>query len=518
MFLDLDAAFDGLAKDGAVQQANLRATLLDTYGINLIEDGRLAASQTLLKAAPENLSRQDFIRCLTPCSRLLLKVFNNQLAVTDWPALIEQIKLIYSELVSNKDGDVARYIPQLACVDPEKFGISICTVDGQRFHLGDTREMFSIQSVSKTMNYMLALEEYGPKVHESVGYEPSGRKFNDFVFLPSGLPHNPYINAGAIMSISFVKPFDGVADRYVYMTDKYKELAGYEPIEYSNATYLSEKATGYRNFSLSYAMKDAGAFPEWISDKTKLMDNLDLYFQMCSVEVCTRSLSVMAATMANQGICPTTDKTVIQSDYVTSCLALMYTCGMYNYSGEFAFQVGLPAKSGVSGDLLLVVPGVMGIAIWSPRLDKVGNSVRAVQFCIQLTQRFSIHGYDRLPQAVNNDKSKTVTFTKSATSQFDLIAMTTAMLDAASKGDITTLRRLILTGVDANVRDEDGNTALMVACACGQLQAAKFLVKQGANHQLQNYSQSASAFDLTPEDRGDIRNFLKELPSRPVKA
>ena len=154
-------------------------------------------------------------------------------------------------------------------------------------------------------------------------------------------------------------------------------LLGYEFLGFNNSVFLSERATADRNFSMGYFMKEQNCFPTGAD----LHETLDLYFQSCSMEINTETLSVMGATLANGGVCPTTGEKVLNSSDVRDVLSLMYSCGMYNYSGEFAFQVGLPAKSGVSGAILLVIPNVMCVALWSPPLDSLGNSVRGIQFC-----------------------------------------------------------------------------------------------------------------------------------------
>lgn len=510
VYRDLKAVHESFKQGGVVTKTHIYTLLRAKMGIDLASDPRFTTVHAHFLSASENLSVEDFERCCAPCSHLLMKIFNGDLVVNDWEGLVSQINAIYKEQLKNKEGVSADYIPQLASVNPEQLAISVCTVDGQRFHIGDSDEMFTIQSVSKTMNYMLAVDEHDlATVHECVGFEPSGRKFNDFVFLEGGVPHNPYINAGAIMTVSFLRPEADMADRFVYVHNQYKEMAGGEPVGYDNATYLSEKATGNRNFALSYYMSSEGAFPEWISSKERVLQNLDLYFQLCSVEVCTRSLSVMAGTIANGGICPITLKRIVRQDSVEACIALMYTCGMYNYSGEFAFLVGLPAKSGVSGDLLLVIPGVMGIAIWSPRLDSIGNSVRAVEICKELTRRLRIHGHDRLPKAIYSEGSNHITSVGKRVQSFSTDTMTLALLQAVADDDLQTIRQLLLRGVDVNSCDYEGTSALMVACKRNRYSVAKFLLRQGAKaSMLDKYKRTAA--DLMDPKNTELLSLLNK--------
>lgn len=288
---------------------------------------------------------------------------------------------------------MATYIPQLARANPEHFGISICTVDGQRFDIGDTKVPFSAQSTSKPITYAIACELRGEEtVHKHVGREPSGRNFNELVLNSDGLPHNPLINSGAIMCASLIKPECTMAERYEYAIETWTKLTGGERPGFGNSIYLSERATADTNFCLGYMMKEKGAFEK----DCNLLHALELYFMFCSVEVNAEQSSTMAATLANAGVCPLTEQRVFQPRTVRNCLSMMASCGMYDFSGEFAFKMGFPAKSGVSGSLMIVIPGLMGIAIFSPKLDKLGNTVRGIKFCEALASRFKFHSFDNL--------------------------------------------------------------------------------------------------------------------------
>ena len=291
----------------------------------------------------------------------------------------------YHYLKKNDTGNVADYIPQLAQQKASNFSISICTVDGKTFNIGDHNEYFSIQSCSKPFSYCYARELHGMKyVHDKVGYEPSGRSFNAHVLNRQNLPHNPMINAGAIMISSLIhkelepaKRFENVKDFFQIMTDPK------EKILFDNTIYLSEREHGDRNVSLAYYMRESGSYGEKIH-ASQISKNLELYFQTCSLVINSSIGSKMAATLANGGINPLTGDTVCSVNTVRDCLSIMYSCGMYDFSGQFSFEVGLPAKSGVSGCVLLVVPGRFGMCVWSPPLDDIGNSVRGVQCCRDL--------------------------------------------------------------------------------------------------------------------------------------
>ena len=191
-----------------------------------------------------------------------------------------------------------------------------------------------------------------------MGREPSGQSFNELALNPKGLPHNPMVNAGAIMTTSLIRPDLDIADRFDHVAATWARLTGGGRIGFNNAVYLSERQTADRNFALGYSMRESGAF----RPGTDLQQTLEFYFQGCSIEVDAQLLAVAAASLANAGLCPLTEDPVFSAGTVQSCLSLMSSCGMYDFSGEFAFTIGLPAKSGVSGALMLVIPGLMGIA------------------------------------------------------------------------------------------------------------------------------------------------------------
>ncbi|KAG2388162.1 hypothetical protein C9374_001012 [Naegleria lovaniensis] len=334
-----------------------------------------------------------FYNIIQEKDNIISRALTGRLAITDWRNFCAEIEKIFEETRPLTDGNVATYIPQLAEVNPNYYGLSICTVDGQRFSVGDCDVDFTIQSCSKVFTYCLVCEDRGAdNVHQYVGFEPSGVSFNAFTLDEHNKPHNPMINAGAITVCSLVKPELSPSKRFTYISSKFSRFAGGSKIGFDNATFLSEKSTGDRNFALAYYMEENNVFPEG----SNIEDTLDLYFQQCSILVNCNSLATMAATLANGGTCPLTNEIIVSADTVKCALQLMLSCGMYDFSGNWSCTVGLPAKSGVAGAICIVIPSVMGMCIFSPRLDKRGNSVRGVEFCKRASDKFEWSLFDRL--------------------------------------------------------------------------------------------------------------------------
>lgn len=460
-------ARNGLSKD----DTRLKAFFAFLESMDAVTDDKL-------------LTIQQFCDATATCSTLVQKCITGELRVPDFESIINIVKDVYETVLPNEGGDNADYIPQLAAVDPDQFGISITTVDGQQFSIGDCNEQFCIQSCSKPLSYLLALKEFGADyVHKYVGTEPSGHAFNHMSLKEAptdehpgrAIPHNPCINAGAIMAVSMVYP--GVEERSERL-DKvvgfWKDLSGGEdaPIGYDDATYKSESATADRNWCLGFMMREKKSWPPCFSyDGTKsLSDTLELYFQICSILSTSKAMSMMAATLANGGLNPVSGTRVCTPNEVRSVLPLMLTCGMYDYSGQWAYEVGVPAKSGVGGCVYMVIPNVCGIAVWSPRLDDIGNSTRGVHVARELVKHIKFHSFE--------------VFSGLATTKLDMKSRRYSdqqkeignLLNAASEGDNAELASALHAGTDLSASDYDIRTALHLAATEGHAKTVQFLV------------------------------------------
>lgn len=319
------------------------------------------------------MSNTGDMQSLASSIRSVTSPFNNYL-----------VKL-HQKYQSLHEGKIADYIPELTLAKPEWFSIAVVTKEGQVFEVGDCEQLFTIQSISKAFVFGLALEDNGREyVNSRVGVEPTGEAFNAIVLdKETNRPYNPMVNAGAIATTDLIRGQNGT-ERLKRILDMFQRYTGRKH-DIDLPVFLSEKATGNVNRAMSYLMLNFNM----ISDNIE--ENLDLYFQQCSIRVNARDLAMLAATLANGGVNPVTKERALDEHYVQDVISVMMSCGMYDALGQWTYSVGLPAKSGVGGGITAVAPKSLGIGTFSPPLDPKGNSLRGIKVCEDLSRDFGLH-------------------------------------------------------------------------------------------------------------------------------
>ena len=289
----------------------------------------------------------------------------------DYQRLLDEICEEVKPLMGQ--GKVASYIPALAKVSPHSFGMAVVTVDGEVFSVGEAYQPFSIQSVSKVFNLVLAFSRMGDSIWDRVGREPSGNAFNSLLQLEheAGIPRNPFINAGAIAVADMLCEL--FPDAEAELISFVRELANNSDIHYDLSVAQSEKETGNRNYALGYFMKSFNNIHMPI-DRV-----MDFYFKQCSIAMNCVDLGRAFLMLANHGVVPHSGKRVLTVSQSKRLSSLLLTSGLYNEAGEFAFRVGLPAKSGVGGGIAAIIPQKLSVVVWSPELNTYGNSLAGIQ-------------------------------------------------------------------------------------------------------------------------------------------
>jgi glutaminase len=287
------------------------------------------------------------------------------------------------ETVRNEgdQGSPASYIPELVSTNPDNFGVSISTTDNRQFKCGNATERFSIQSIAKVLSLSMAYKMLGGKIWERTGVEPSGSAFNSLVQLETdnGIPRNPFINAGALVICDIlISLLNNPMDDFIAFV---RDIADNTQLNYSSKIAESEKSVGYRNAALCYFIKSYGNI------ENDPQDVLEFYFNLCSIEMSCVELSQTFLYLANQGRKTTDNKDILTMSQAKRINAIMQTCGLYDESGEFAYEVGLPGKSGVGGGIMAIYPNNYCIAVWSPRLNAKGNSYRGMKFLERFTTK-----------------------------------------------------------------------------------------------------------------------------------
>ena len=301
-------------------------------------------------------------------------------------------KLLEAVVENNRQwaskGKVATYIPQLGKAYADALGVCIISLDGEEYNGGDFESKFTIQSISKIITLMLALLDNGrERVFSKVGVEPTADAFNSIINLETKNPQrplNPMINAGAIATVSLVSGKNG-EDTFNRILNFTRKITGNPEININAEVYKSEKETGDRNRALAYFMKSTGIIEPDVEEV------LDVYFKQCAIEATCKDIARIGAMLANDGVLPWSGERVVPRNIARIVKTIMVTCGLYDASGQFAVEVGIPAKSGVGGGILAAVPGRMGIGVFGPALDTRGNSIAGIKVLEELSRELDLN-------------------------------------------------------------------------------------------------------------------------------
>lgn len=297
----------------------------------------------------------------------------------DYSSVIQEI---YADLKKKQSvGKVAAYIPELAKVNPDKLGVTLLKTDGLHYSIGDSKEKFSIQSISKVLSLSFIFPKIGEAIWKRIGVEPSGDPFNSIVQLEyeNGIPRNPFINAGALVVADIILSLcKNPKEEFLHYIN---QLVDTDLITYNNKVAASEKKHGYLNAALANMMKSYGNIHNGVDEV------LDFYFHQCAIDMTCEELAKAFLLFANQGELAHQKKPLLSKSQIKRMNALMLSCGFYDESGEFAYEVGLPGKSGVGGGIAAIYPKHFSIAVWSPQLNQKGNSTLGMLFLEQFTTK-----------------------------------------------------------------------------------------------------------------------------------
>ncbi|TRY56147.1 hypothetical protein DNTS_015267 [Danionella cerebrum] len=486
--LAADVLFDSFAS-GARVNCSVFFEALWSSGINRT-DPRIKDCYSLmckLQQADGTVDRSTFQRCVTGFVSFILKALQGRFVIPDFSTFEEETQKLFikcKQLCSMKEREDVRE------VGGAQWGISMCTVDGQRLSLGDWAEPCIMGEISWPLVYSLAVDQHGSDyVHRFVGIEEYSKYESLFTLSKQGLPHSPLVETGAIICASLLQ----LSSRPVAEEEeKYESRC--------DCSYQNLRKDIIRLHALSFYLQEKKCFPEGVG----INSSLDLMLQCFATEVTCESGAAMAATLANGGLCPMSGDQVISPNAVRSTLSMMQVAGMKNYSKSFLFKTSAPAVSSQSGAVLIVVPAVLGLVCWSPGLDCNGNSLRAVHFSEELISRFQLHSFD-----IRTPFRQLLCYRQWKVESEGYQIMN--VLLAAYRGDIDSLRRYLLSGADVNAVDYDGRSALHVAASEGHLHVIRFLVENaGANCLVKDRWGNTALQEAMRSHKEPVVQFLKK--------
>ena len=449
---------------------------------------------------------------------VIIKAILGNMVIRDFKLFSKHIKEIYQTVKDEEDDGklmknlVHEFREGKGKQDGNEFGVALCTIDGQEIAEGDAFLDIPLMETVKPLLYALAMEDSGiDEVHKYVGIEPTSSDPTGFDLLqPTShgdshdetqaqpTPYNPFTDSGGLTICSMIGKghrsqeafFEDKGTRFKHVLSSLRRLAGSRGrFGFANPIFLAQKERGLQVKAVSHYIKGMGCYPPSVDPDS----SAEQYFEARAIKTSCASLAVCAATIANGGICPLTNELCLQPEVVSNTIRQMYSSGMNAYAGEWQFNVGIPASCGSSGLMLLVIPKVCGICIYSPKINEYQVPYRGVRFSKLLTKKYRVNIFDQLvfgnnPNSLMTDmddedssgkKLEDVDLTKEEKERKEMISF--SLLSAASTGDVAKLKMLIARGVDINVADYDKRTALHLSCSEGQLEATRFLLENGAD-------------------------------------
>ncbi len=494
IFHALDADSKGHVTKGDFIQA------LHDRGI-LADDVRIRQTTLGLKQYKDNgpITYTDFRKLVSPHITLIEKALTGGLVIPDFKNFASFVTNLYNRTLQNTEGKPSDYTPELSNVDADAYALSVCTVDGQRFNIGNYSNKYLARETANPINYAISLQESDEKtVHEHVGRAPKEKGFDYLMLNQDGLPHNPLSGAGALMVCSMINGKTSQS-RFESVQKFWKALAGGMTPGMNEKAFASEKRIDDKDRALAYFMQQKGLFPKGAD----VNEHLEFLWRCFAIETTTEAQAVMAATLANAGVCPTDGQEVLSSPTVKNCLSIMLAAGMQDYSSEYAFSVGLPAVSGTSGVVMIAVPDVMGITIWSPRIDGSGSSLKGLDFSNKLIERFNFHMFDTSLKNINKVDPR---LKKNETKMRGVMSVTSA----ASIGDIDELQRLHAAGVDLNEGEYDKRTGIHLAASEGHLEAVRFFIEKNVDINPKDRWGGTPLADAKREGHKEVLELLKK--------
>ncbi len=471
----------------------------------LVDDVRIRQTTLGLKQYKNDdpITYTAFRKLVSPHITLIEKALTGGLVIPDFKNFASFVTNLYNRTLQNTEGKPSNYIPELSSVSPDSYALSVCTVDGQRFNIGDYTKKYLARETANPINYALSLQEKDEKtVHEHVGSAPKEKGFDYLMLSQDGMPHNPLSGAGALMICSMIGGKTPQA-RFESIQKIWQDLGGGSTASMNKKAYDSEERIADKDRALAYFMQQKGLFPKGAD----VNEHLELLWRCLAIETTTEAQAIIAATLANSGVCPTDGQEVLSSLIAKDCLSIMLAAGMQDYSSEYAFSVGLPAVSGTSGVVMIVVPDVMGITIWSPRINSDGISLKGLDFSNKLIERFNFHMFDTSLKNINKVDPR---LKKNETKMRGVMAVTSA----ASIGDVDELQRLYAAGVDLNEGEYDKRTGIHLAASEGHLEAVQFFIEKNVDINPKDRWGGTPLADAKREGHKDVLELLKKRGGR----